>query len=252
MTTTDARPNIVFIVAHPDDVAFAMGGTAWLLKDDYRLHIFCATRGDRGYPGAAEFGPSAEVAATRSAEELAAAALLDAQVTFLGQLDGEIFADRAACTRVSGLLSALRPRAVFTHDPFDKADHAATAQLAVQSLEMAKLFWETEIYSAVWPCGGCRRSDLIDIFVNISEVMEPKRALIRCHQSHLHDESDVEQLLAPHALLGRLAWCDYAEAYRAYLPLIARRWQRPAGSILMELTSAPLNQEPDSQVVRPV
>ena len=234
--TDDPRANLAFIVAHPDDVAFAMGGTAWLLKDAYRLHIFCASRGERGYPGAKEFGPSAEVAATRSAEELAAAALLGAEVTFLGQIDGEIFADRAACTRVAELLAPLRPRAVFTHDPFDKPDHAATAQMAVQATEMAGLFWETEIYSSVWPCGGCRRADLIDLFVNISEVMDAKRALIRCHQSHLHAEDDVEKLLAPHALLGRLAWSDYAEAYRAYLPLIGRRWQRKAGSILLEFT----------------
>ena len=48
----DSRPAIAFVTGHPDDVAFAMGGTAWLLKDKYQLHVFCATRGERGYPGA--------------------------------------------------------------------------------------------------------------------------------------------------------------------------------------------------------
>ena len=34
------KPNIAIIVAHPDDLAHAMGGTAWLLKDRYKLHAF--------------------------------------------------------------------------------------------------------------------------------------------------------------------------------------------------------------------
>ena len=40
--------SILFIVAHPDDLAFGMGGTALLMKDKFKLHIFCATRGERG------------------------------------------------------------------------------------------------------------------------------------------------------------------------------------------------------------
>ena len=39
--------NIVFIVAHPDDMAYGMGGTAWLLKEKYNLHILCTTRGEK-------------------------------------------------------------------------------------------------------------------------------------------------------------------------------------------------------------
>jgi hypothetical protein len=36
-------------------------------------------------------------------------------------------------------------------------------------------------------------------------------------------------------LLGKLSMCDYAEAFMTGLPLVARRWNRKAGSILMEL-----------------
>ena len=42
--------SVVFVVAHPDDVAFFMGGAALLLKDRCKLHVICATRGERGYP----------------------------------------------------------------------------------------------------------------------------------------------------------------------------------------------------------
>lgn len=235
-TTLNPCPNIVFIVAHPDDLAFSMGGTACLLNEDYHLHICCASRGERGFTDGAVHDPSAELAAIRTGEELAAAALLGAEVTFLGQIDGEIFADRAACAQVAALLAELRPRAVFTHDSYDKADHSACAQIAVQALEMAGLFWETEIYSAVGIQGGGRRGDLIDIFVNISSVIEQKRALVRCHQTQVGSEDGVSAVLSRNSVFGELAWCEYAEAYRSFLPLMGRRWNRKAGSILMELT----------------
>ena len=32
------KESIVFITAHPDDVAYACGGTAWLLREKYDLH----------------------------------------------------------------------------------------------------------------------------------------------------------------------------------------------------------------------
>ena len=236
MATTDLSPNLVFIVAHPDDLAFSMGGTALLLCEEYHLHIFCASRGERGFTDGKEHAPSAELAATRTAEELAAAAMLGAEVTFLRQIDGEIFAERAVCTQVAALLAALRPRAVFTHDAYDKADHSATAQIAVQSLEMAGLFWETEIYGAVGMQGGGRRGDLVDIFVNISSVIEQKRAMVRCHLTQVGSEDGVSAVLSRNSVWGQLAWCDYAEAYRAYLPLMGRRWSRKAGAILMELS----------------
>lgn len=46
---------------------------------------------------------------------------------------------------------------------------------------------------------------------------------------------DVARVLARNITLGRLAWCDYAEAYTTGLALMATRWNRKTGSILMEL-----------------
>ena len=51
MKSSNISESVVFIVAHPDDVANAMGGTAWLLREKYNLHVFCATRGQRGIAG---------------------------------------------------------------------------------------------------------------------------------------------------------------------------------------------------------
>ena len=48
MTAKKSRQSIAFIFAHPDDVEFSMGGTAWKLRHDYDLHVILATRGQHG------------------------------------------------------------------------------------------------------------------------------------------------------------------------------------------------------------
>ena|GEM_PF-5257049 len=44
MNSAALKPPVVFVVAHPDDVAFSMGGTARLHKDRYHLHVKWKTR----------------------------------------------------------------------------------------------------------------------------------------------------------------------------------------------------------------
>jgi hypothetical protein len=45
----------------------------------------------------------------------------------------------------------------------------------------------------------------------------------------------VDLILERNRHLGKMAWCEYAEAYMLNLPLIATRWERPAGSVLLDL-----------------
>jgi LmbE family N-acetylglucosaminyl deacetylase len=236
MPQENARPNVVFVVGHPDDVALSFGGTAWLLKDLYKLHVLCASKGERGYhyDGAGLAPPSQEVGATREREEQQSCAMLGAELTFLGQTDGEIFAGCEVCQTVAAMLTALKPAAVFTHCPFEKPDHAAVYGIATHSLHLAKLFWTTEIYMPVGT-GSEFNNAKPDVYVNISSVIEQKRALIRCHKRHSKTEAEVEEWIAPNRHLGRLAWCDYAEAFASALPMVAERWKREAGSILMRL-----------------
>ena len=237
MNDVSARPPIAFVVAHPDDIAFSMGGTAWLLKDRYRLHVICASKGERGYrydtPGPKP--PCPRTAATRAREEAAACALLGADLTFLGLTDGELFAERDVCERVAGMLAAIKPVALFTLGPIEKPDHAAISLVARQALYLADLFWTTELYLPLRQ-GETVHLDHQSVYVNISSVVEHKRELIRCHKTQAPDEAAVERVLERNVLLGKLAWCEYAEAYLTGLPLMATRWNRPAGSILMNVS----------------
>ncbi len=234
-----SKPPVVFVVAHPDDVAFSMGGTAWLLKDRYQLHVICASQGERGYAStvAGPKPPCPVTAATRAREEAAACALLDARLSFLGLIDGELFAERSVCERIAGMLAAIKPVALFALGPLEKPDHAAMSLAARLALHLADLYWTTELLMP-FRHGETVNMSHASLFVNISSVIEHKRQLIRCHTTQAPDESAVERVLVRNMLLGKMAWCEYAEAYITGLPLVATRWQRPAGSILMQLASA--------------
>ncbi len=236
----DSRETIAFVVAHPDDVAFSFGGTASLLRDQYDLHVFCASRGERGYEwkGAGLPPPSPQIAEMRTKEEERSCAILGAKLTFLNQPDGEIFAGEQVCRSLAGLLAALRPAALFTHNPIDKPDHAATYGIALHALQLAGLFWTTELYMVNDP-ETAYNPGAPDVFVNISAVIEKKRELIRCHHHNIKSEKDVDVVLERNHIVGRLSRCDWAEAYASSLPLIAIRWNRRAGSILMDLQPTP-------------
>lgn len=229
--------SILCVMAHPDDLAHGMGGTAWLLKDRYKLHVACASRGERGYytwKGEGLPPPNAALATQRSAEEQATCDLLGASLTFLGQIDGEIYAERSAVEQVAALIRELRPVALFTLGPQEKPDHAAAYLIALQALYLANRFWETEMYMMLRH-SETRQGRYADLYVNISGVFAEKRRLVECHKSQNPTADHVERVLDRNILLGKLAWCDQAEAFMTGLPLMARRWNRKAGSILMDL-----------------
>jgi LmbE family N-acetylglucosaminyl deacetylase len=237
------RPVIVYIVAHPDDIAHSLGGAALLLKERYRLHVICASRGERGYAwsGQGMTPPSEELGARREAEERAACRLLGASVEFLGLIDGEILAERGVVARVADRLRDLRPQAVFGLGPREKPDHASAFLIALQALHQAELFWTTEFWLPLRHT-ETRNDQYHAVFVDIGGVLDAKRELIRCHRSQNPDEAHVERVLDRNRLLGQLAWCDCAEAYTPALPPMAQRWKRRAGCVLLELDQASVPQ----------
>ena len=95
MNTQLVKKNIVFIIAHPDDLSHSMGGTAFLLKKEFDLHVFCLTKGEYGIKGKTP----AEAGAIREKEEAAACDILEAKLTFLGQIDAHTYADKEICEK---------------------------------------------------------------------------------------------------------------------------------------------------------
>lgn len=231
MSSAKNTDSIVFVVAHPDDVARAMGGTAWLLRKKYRLHVLCASKGERGIEGRS----LAEAAAIREKEEAAACRLLKARLTFLGQIDGEIFAGREVCELVAAKLRRLRPRAVFTLWPINRhPDHVSVYDIATKAVKLAGISGGVELYMGENALGETNQF-APDILVDISGVIEEKRALVRVHQSQNPTQADEDGVLQRNAFRGRFAGCEYAEPFKTSFPLTVRRRGGIQASVLLGL-----------------
>lgn len=224
------RKNIVLMAAHPDDIAMSMGGTAWLLKDRYQLHVICLSKGERGLKGT----PMDQTAAIREKEEQGACDLLGATLTFGGQIDGEIYPDRSLCERVAEMLKKLEPVALFTMWGVEVPDHEAAHMTARRALQLAGMKDAIEEYMYEAGPGGQTNMFDPDLYVNISDVAEEKKRLIRCHACQV-SEAGVERWMRLDAFRGRLARCEYAEGFKVTNPLINKRWGRKVGYLLLDL-----------------
>jgi len=164
---------LMAILAHPDDAEIWAGGT--IVKhtqrgDQARIIYMAATRDS-----------------VRGEEAKQGAAILGAEVAFVGLPDGQVRDTAEACARVSALLREFAPDMLITHwiDDFH-ADHAATAAIvqrvfpAVMSdLGAALRMWACDTYFSM----GARGPFIPDVYVDITATWEVKLAAIRAHQS---------------------------------------------------------------------
>lgn len=201
--------SVVVLFAHPDDVAYGMGGLAVLLKDRFDLHLVCATKGERGIPGRS----LAETAAIREEEERKECALLGANLTFLGRIDAELYADGETCRQVAEIVRKTAPVALFTLWPIDvHPDHSAVAEIAKKAAHMSQRNVELIYFDA-----GDDDSETAffnpAFYVDISAVMDRKLKLMRCHESQNRDDWLVQAWLRKDSRRGAEAGCAYAEGY---------------------------------------
>ena len=236
------KKSITIIMTHPDDFERMMGGTAYLLSKKYKVHIICVCKGQRGIPPGEKGGiwkggkrsVSLETAAVREQESRNAAEMINADITFLDLIDGDIFADCASCEKVALLLKKQNPIAIFAHSPLEKNDHGACSQIAWQGTQLSGLFWDVEYYMFFDQQFNCFNPD---IYVNITDVIEIKRKLMQCHKSQL-TESDIEEQINLNKSIGVAAWCDYSEGFLSGKALVNQRWNNKkamTGSVLLNL-----------------
>jgi len=208
--------NIVFIVAHPDDMAYGMGGTAWLLKEKYNLHVLCATRGEKGLRG---IKTEQETAAIREKEELAASSnLLGANVTFLDRIDREVFADKVTSEKVAKILIELNPVAVFTIWPIDAhPDHSAVSELTKKAIFISELDCELLFCEERLDCQTSQFQP--DIYVDISSTMEFKLQMLRTHVCQNPNDKMAKSAIKQSGARGMKRNVEYAEGFKNIHPL---------------------------------
>jgi LmbE family N-acetylglucosaminyl deacetylase len=142
----EATPlRLLCILAHPDDESLGAGGTlARYAAEGVETYLVTATRGQRGWKGAAEAYPGPDALGDLRTAELAAAAevLGIRRVWHLDYMDGAL--DRvdagAATARIAAHVREVAPQVVVTFGPdgiYGHPDHIAVSQLATAAVVRA-------------------------------------------------------------------------------------------------------------------
>lgn len=222
-----ANERVLAVVAHPDDAELLCAGTlARAQANGAAIGLCVLCQGDKGQPDP----PLENLAEVRRAEMAAAAELLGAELFEGGFGDGQLLDEPQQRRRVIELYRQFRPTLVLAHATNDyHPDHRAAAQLAE---------------AASWFCasaGQQTKSDPVDappalwwmdtvnmigfqpgLFIDVSDQVELKRRMIRCHRSQLargdrNDFSPLEALMIRQCeARGAQAGVRAAEAFRPH------------------------------------
>lgn len=136
---------LLAVFAHPDDESMGMGGTlAKYSAEGVETHLLCATRGERGWFGAAEAHPGFEALGQTRAAELknAAKELGMKSLHFLNYIDGDLDAANhaEAIQKIAAHIRKVKPQVVVTFPPdgnYGHPDHIAIGQFTSAALVCA-------------------------------------------------------------------------------------------------------------------
>jgi N-acetylglucosamine malate deacetylase 1 len=220
--------NILAIGAHPDDIEFCCAGTlAKYRKQGHKIFLALTTSGNQG---SSIIKTREEVGATREAEALESAKLLDAEVRFLRH-DDELFLDSHEARRL--VINAMRwaePDVILTHYPDDPStDHTTTGHIVSKLMLslMGKLIPSDEApvtkkVSLFYFDNAAGINFQPEAYVDITETLPTKLEMLSKHKSQVEwmgcfgNDKIKEYLTTIAKFRGLQAGCDYAEGFRAF------------------------------------
>ena len=227
---TDER--VLAVVAHPDDAEMLCAGTlARARGENGAIGVCVLCRGDKGQPDP----PIDDLADRRQVEMEAAARLLGAQLFSCGYGDGELMdgiESRAALVEIYRLF---QPTLILAHAANDyHADHRSASTIAeAASWFAASKGHETDSPPltsppALWWMDTVNMCDFTpEIYVDISEHVDLKVHMLRCHESQLARANDTDfspledMMLLQCRARGAQSGVVAAEAFRSH-----RAWKR--------------------------
>lgn len=236
MSSSTDNPVVMAIAAHPDDIEFMMAGTlARLGQAGWDLHTMNLANGSCG---SMTLGPE-EIAAIRTDEARAAADALGA--TFHEPLcnDVEIFYCDELLRRLGAVIRDVAPTILLLQSPADyMEDHQNTARLGVTAAFCRSVpNWATDppratvagdmaVYHAMpyHLIDQLRQPVTPEFCVDVTDVMDTKRAALTCHasqkqwlddsqglDSYIHAMEDMTRRVGE--MTGRF---EYAEGWRRH------------------------------------
>jgi LmbE family N-acetylglucosaminyl deacetylase len=189
-------PNVLALMAHPDDIEITCAGTLVLLKRaGWEVHLATMTAGDMGSMRLSR----ARISRIRRREASASAKILGAAYDCLGFDDLTIVYDEASKRRVSTLIRKVRPDLLITHPLADyMADHEETSRLAREAAFASTMPNWKAAKSRARPCAALPAIlyadpiDNVDHFgqrvparyvVDVTAVIEIKERMLAAHES---------------------------------------------------------------------
>lgn len=221
------------VMAHPDDVDFAAGGTIATWTDaGVEVAYLIVTDGDAG--GFDDDLPREDMAPLRRAEQIAAAKCVGVtDVRFLGYSDGRVEATLDLRRDIARVIRQVRPDRMIIPNPErnyqrlgpSHPDHRAVGSAALDAVfpdarnpyafpELRAAGLEAWTVREVWISGGPSAEQ----FVDITEVFDRKLAALRAHVSQTAHNEGIEDMLRGHmsaiAERGGLAEGRLAELFQ--------------------------------------
>ena len=222
--------NILAIGAHPDDIEESCGGT--LAKYAKLGHkVFTATT-TNGNVGSATLSKE-EIAKIRKEEARKAAAHIGAEYICLDYDDEMFFEDKAARLAIIDLIRYCQADVILTHNPRDyNPDHELTSKIVndvAVMIPVAKIETRNKPVDKIpylfyfEPVHGVGFDPTE--YVDISDVMETKRAMCYEHKSQVQwmqdnykdaigDKDFFEGMMTMAKFRGHQCGVEYAEAFR--------------------------------------
>lgn len=181
---------ILAVGAHPDDIEINCGGTlALYAQAGHHVMMAYATNGEKGHRTI----PPQELAIIREKEARAAAAVIGAEVFWLGFPDGDLFYDRETRLDFVDMIRHAKPDIILTHwGETYHPDHIATSQLVCGASYISTVpHFKTEheahtqvpkiYYMDVYYGAAVEASEYVDI----TTVHEQKKEMLAAHASQL-------------------------------------------------------------------
>lgn len=218
---------ILAIGAHPDDVEILCSGTLALCAErGDEVFIAIATNGDvgSGEPDAV----AEEIAQTRHEEAKASASLIGASLIWMGFHDEFLEDNRETRERFIDAIREARPDVMLIHSEDDyHPDHRLAGKIArdcripVSVPLVRTALPPTEIPTAFIMDTVLGRNFEPEFFVDVSSVIEKKKAMLRSHESqaawiaHVFDAEITTNMEIQGRFRGAQAGVEYAESFRA-------------------------------------
>jgi len=198
---TVSQSRVLVVAPHPDDEVIALGGNL-ALHQRAGSDVLCLY--------ATLDAPGTDGSIPRRAEAEQAASLLGFRAQFLALPDGALSLHEEELTRaIANAIDSFRPSLIYCPFPADQhRDHMSTAACtgaAARRTSYDGEVWCYEVWTSLWP----------NIGVDISSVVEAKRAAINCYRTQVAYVPYAEGALGLNRFRGLKLEVPYAEGFFA-------------------------------------